>query len=283
MILVTGAAGKTGLALIHALQQRQASMRALVYRPQQAADLRQLGVRDIEIGNMAEASTYARAAHGASAVYHICPNMHPDEVAIGKTAIDAAREAGCKRFVYHSVLHPQTESMLHHWNKLQVEARLFESGLEFTILQPGPYMQNLLAGWDTIRNEGIFEVPYSTSARFSLVDLRDVAEAAAVVLTQPGHEGATYELCGPERLSSLDAAEAFAWNLGRPVQAKSLALPEWRRRAESSGLSAYALSTLQSMFRYYDQHGLWGGSRVLTSLLGRQPVPFAAFLERHVS
>ncbi len=63
---------------------------------------------------------------------------------IGKLVIDEARKAGVKHFVYHSVLHPQTEKMNHHWQKMHVEEMIFESGLPFTILQPAPYMQNLL-------------------------------------------------------------------------------------------------------------------------------------------
>ena len=85
------------------------------------------------------------AMQGVRAVYHICPNMSPDEIAIGKLVIGEARKVQVEHFVYHSVLHPQTEKINHHWQKLQVEEMIFKSGLPFTILQPAPYMQNLLA------------------------------------------------------------------------------------------------------------------------------------------
>ncbi len=65
-----------------------------------------------------------------------------------------------------------------------------------TILQPTAYMQNILAGWRSIVEDGIYRVPYPIDTRISLVDLRDVAEAAARVLTEDGHVGATYELVG---------------------------------------------------------------------------------------
>jgi NAD(P)H dehydrogenase (quinone) len=93
--------------------------------------------------------------------------MSPDEVVIGTLVIGEAKRAGVEHFVYHSVLHPQTERMTHHWQKLRVEEMLFESGLPFTILQPAPYMQNLLAVWKSIVEEGELRVPYSIHAKFS--------------------------------------------------------------------------------------------------------------------
>ena len=95
------------------------------------------------------------ALRGVDTIYHICPNMHPDEVGIGHAVISAAGRGGVGRLVFHSVLHPQTRGMSHHWNKLQVEELLFESGLPFTILQPCAYMQNILGYWKALVEEGI--------------------------------------------------------------------------------------------------------------------------------
>ena len=81
--------------------------------------------------------------------------------------------------------------MTHHWNKLRVEETLFESGLSYTILQPASYMQNVLGGWQAIVEHGVYAAPYSVETRMSMVDLEDIAEATAVVLTEPGHLGAT--------------------------------------------------------------------------------------------
>ena len=124
--------------------------------------------------------------------------MNPDEVEIGKMIIEDAKKAGVKHFVYHSVLHPQTEKMNHHWKKMRVEEILLESGLPFTIMQPAPCMQNLLANWKNIFEDGILQVPYSVHAKFSFIDLEDLAEAAKIVLTEPDHKNATYELAGTE-------------------------------------------------------------------------------------
>ena len=280
MILITGAAGKTGRAIIQALAGQDRPLRGLVRRQEQADLLQQLGVQEIINGDVGDQTMMDRAADGVRAVYHICPNMHPQETLIGEIVIRAAQTAGVERLVYHSVLHPQIEAMAHHWQKLRVEEKLLESGLSYTILQPAAYMQNILANWDRIFGEGVYTVPYALHTRLSMVDLRDVAEAAARVLTEKGHEGAIYELSGAEALTQREVAAALAAQLGRPVSAETVAIEEWEQQATDAGLSEYAVETLGKMFMHYEQYGFQGNPQVLGWLLGRPPVTFAQFLER---
>lgn len=282
MILVTGAAGKTGRAVIRALSAEGVAVRALVHRPEQARAVEELGAQQVVTGDMRAQGSMDQAARGVRAVYHICPNLSPEEVMIGEVAIAAAWAARVEHFCYHSVLHPQTEAMPHHWQKLRVEELLFESGLPFTILQPAAYMQNVLAHWQRIQSDGVFPVPYAVEARLSIVDLEDVAAAAAIVLTEPGHVGATYELAGPEALTQIEVAAILGQVLERPVRAEAVSLEAWERQARASGLGGYQVETLLKMFRYYDAHGLWGSPRVLGWLLDRPPTTFAAFVQRTV-
>lgn len=283
MILVTGAAGKTGLAVLEALGRRRAAVRALVRREEQAAAVRALGAREVMAGEMTEAAVWRRAAAGIEAVYHICPNMHPREEMIGRMALSAARSAGVSRFVYHSVLHPQTEKMPHHWQKLRVEEALFESRLSWTVLQPAAYMQNVLGGHAVILGEGEYRVPYLTGTRMSLVDLQDVAAAAAVVLTEPGHCAAIYELAGPEALNQAELASALTAACRRLVRAVEVSPENWRRQALSAGLDRYAVDNLLKMFDYYARFGFTGNSNVLRWLLTRPPATFAEFAAREFS
>jgi len=285
--LVTGAAGKTGRAVIRALVARGQVVRALVRRPEspggdlrQAQSVKELGVQEVVTGDLRDPVAVGQAVRDSRTIYHICPNMHPDEAAIGQVVMAAARSAGVQHFVYHSVLHPQVEAMPHHWLKMRVEEQLFESGLSYTILQPAAYMQNVLAQWSSITQEGIYPVPYRVETRLGMVDLDDVAEAAAVVLTEAGHAGATYELAGAEALSQIEVASALADSLGRPVCAKTVAVETWERRARASGLGSYQIETLVKMFRYYEEHGFWGNPHVLSWLLGRPPTTFVAFCRR---
>jgi uncharacterized protein YbjT (DUF2867 family) len=280
MILVTGAAGKTGRAVVGALVGAGQQVRGLVRRPEQAAVLESIGAQETHLGDMQDPASLARAAEGASAIYHICPNVHPAEVAIGQAAIRAAQAAGVELFVYHSVLHPQTEAMPHHWNKLRVEEELLESGLSFCVLQPCAYMQNILGQWESAAERGVYPVPYSVQSPLSMVDLLDVATVAALVLTEPGHAGATYQLCGPAALTSEQVAAALSEHLARPVVPSAMPIAAWRERAQASGLGEYQIETLVKMFRYYDQNGLIGNPRVLEWLLGRPPTTLTEFIAR---
>lgn len=280
MILITGAAGKTGQAITKALTTRNVPVRAFVYSTKHAKRVNKLGVADVVMGDMQEAAAYRQAVEGVSAIYHICPNMNPNEVSMAQTAVAAAQEAGVKQFVYHSVLHPQTEKMPHHWHKLRVEELLFESGLNVTILQPAAYMQNILGGWQTIITEGRYQVPYPVNTRLAMVDLEDVAEAAATVLTEPGHAGAVYELAGPDAPPQSDVAEIIADVLNQPVQAEQISLEQWRQNAAAAGLGGFQMDTLTKMFRYYEQYHFLGNSNVLRWLLKREPTDFRTFVKR---
>jgi len=277
MILVTGASGKTGTAVINALAARGEAVHAVVHRPEQVAPAIALGARRASAGSMSDASALIQAADGARAIYHICPNVSPHEVAFGRAVVAAATGAGIRRLVFHSVLHPQIEAMPHHWDKLRVEEMLLESGLDVTILQPGAYMQNIMAGWRGILEEGIYRIPYSVETRLSLVDLGDVAEVAASVLASPGHAGATYELVGTTPSSQLEITETLSRVLGRPVRAEAETIAAWEARARTAGMGDHQRRTLIRMFRYYDRHGLTGGTAVLRTLLGRPPRTLAEF------
>jgi uncharacterized protein YbjT (DUF2867 family) len=280
MILVTGAAGKTGKAVIKSLIAKGQSVRALIHKPEHVEPMSALNVSEIEVGDMHRLEDMERAFDRVRAVYHICPNMSPDEIVIGKIVLQVAQSVNVKRFVYHSVLHPQIEDMAHHWQKLRMEELIFKSGLEYTILQPAAYMQNILPYWDQIIEKGIYTMPYSIGTCLGMVDLGDVADAAAVVLTQSGHDGAIYELAGAERLTQTEIAEIISQCINRPVYAESQDRTEWESRARASGMSPYAVDTLLKMFSYYENYGFWGNPRLLGWLLGRPPTTFESFIQR---
>ena len=283
MILVTGAAGKTGQAIIQTLANRGADVRAFVYRSDYIEPVKVVGAREGFVGDLQDEVALTQAARGCHAMYHICPNMHPDEIAIGQRVTAAAKQAGIQRLVYHSVLHPQVEAMPHHWHKLRVEEMLFESGLDFTILQPAAYMQNILGGWQAIVSQGVYRVPYPVETRLSIVDLDDVADVAARVLTEPGHTGALYELAGPDNPSQSEVALLLSDLLGYPVKAEQISIDAWTEGAKKAGLGGYQIETLVKMFRYYEQYHFEGNANVLGWLLGRPPTTLRTFLETYIS
>ena len=280
MILVTGAAGKTGRYVIRELVEKGARIRALVHHREYIERVEGIGAVEVVHGDLRDQRTVDQVVEGIRAVYHIPPNVHPDEVAIGQTVISAAQSAEVEHFVYHSVVHPHIEAMPHHWQKMRVEEQLFSCGLAFTILQPAAYMQNILAQWDTMIGDGCYRVPYPLETQLSLVDLKDVAEAARLVLTEDGHAGATYEVIGTKPMSQIEVAQTLSDGLGREVTAERTPIEVWEQGARDAGLGTYAIETLMQMFHYYEHHDFVGSPQILSWLLGRPPTTLATVIER---
>lgn len=185
----------------------------------------------------------AAAMGGCDAAYLIAPNLHPDEPSYVLESLEAIRRAGIDRVVYHSVASPYAPAMPHHLGKAKGEDLVRRSGLTWTILQPGAYLQNL----DLSR--GPVRVPYDVHAPFGFLDLADLAAVAALVLDEDDHGGATYELATRQATVAEIAAEA-----GLTAE-----------RIPDPGSHPW----LTAMFDYYDAHGLPVGTRVLRTLLGR--------------
>lgn len=283
MILVTGAGGKSGRALIKSLTAKGMSSRGLVRSDEQGALLTALGASETVTADIRSRTGLARAMDGVRAVYHICPNMHSEEIEIGDRVIRAAQLSGVEHLVYHSVLHPQVEAMPHHWKKMRVEENLFKSGLPFTILQPAPYMQNLEAGWRAIRRQGVLEIPYALTTRLNLVDLEDLAEAAAIVLSGKEQFFGTYEICGPANLTQREVADTISACLGRSIDVRVVPLDTWSCKARMQGLDDYAAATLEKMFKYYEQNNLEGSARQLEWILQRPATSFGSYVRRIAS
>ena len=282
MILLTGAAGKTGISILRNLSQHGVAVRALVRNAQQSDKVAGFKNAVPIIGDLMDEASLTMAVEGVVSIYTICPNMSPDELHIVKSLIRIAQQNSVSRIVYHSVLHPQVEFMPHHWQKMRVEEFLFTSGLDFTILQPCAYMQNVLSSWQKIL-AGQYIVPYNLNTRISIVDLEDIARVAAKVLTEPGHSNAIYELSGPENLSQYDVAEQISEIIKRPVQAVEQSRQSWQQNALASGMQKQQIELLIKMFEYYDKFGLVGNSSVLEYLLGSKPTTFKQFITRIIS
>lgn len=273
-ILITGAAGKTGQAVIKQLSQSGTQITAWVRSPEQKI----AGVDHYVVGDLLDPTAWQEACHAVDKLYLIVPNMHPQEFEIGQLALEAARAAGITHVVYHSVLHPQTEDMPHHWQKLRVEEAILASRLPFTILQPTAYMQNLRPQIEAARESGRILLPYRPESRISLVDLNDVAAVVAKVLSSTTHIGATYELAGTPAFTQFEIGEMIAHFLNRPLKIDSLKLSDWE--AQNAHLTRYARETLIAMFRYYDRYGLIGNPTLLTHLLERPPTTVSDWLLR---
>jgi uncharacterized protein YbjT (DUF2867 family) len=281
-ILITGASGRTGRRMVAALAARNARVRAFVRRPAAGDELRALGAAEVAVGDLLDRDALAAAVRGAAQVLHICPPMHPQEDALARTLIDLCARERTGRFVLYSVLHPLLADVPHHHRKLAAERYLVDSGIAATILQPSRYMQHLVPMWPAVLATGAHSMPFSTTSRLSVVDLQDLAEATAKVLTETGHEGATYQLAGPDALSQDDIAAILSKLLGRPIRAVAKPLDEALREAAAAGFPPERVETIRLMNAHYDAHGLVGNPNVLQWILGRPATRFRDFVRREL-
>jgi uncharacterized protein YbjT (DUF2867 family) len=284
MILIVGASGAVGLPSVRHLVKRGAKLRALTSNDASAARLQKLGVAETIVGDFRRDADVKRAVDGASSVFHIPPRFTEDEAGIGLRVVAAARSAGVGHIVFSSAYHPQMRKMDHHWSKLLVEEAVIESGMPFTILQPAMFMQNIRIEWPAIVERGVYQRPYSPERKMALIDTEDLGEAVAIVLTQPQFRGATFELAGPDSLTTAEMAAILSDEWGRAVRAEKRDLDEWTAWARAHDWKPWAIAAYRKMCEHYDTHGYPGGNKlVLRALLGREPGTYRAFLKRFLA
>jgi len=270
MIVVTAAGGRAGAAVVRALRARGEQVRAVVSRRTPRPELTDLGA-EVVVGELTQPMPWAQLLDGATAFHLVWPQFHPEE-AEGSAALFAeARRAGVGRVVYHSVLRPQTRVLPHHAAKDRAEEALESSGVAWRVLQPCASMQDLDAELPEIARTGVLRSLWGLRTAQSLVDVADVAEAAAVLLTEDGLDGGTFEAAGPEPLTAPRIAELVGERLGREVVADDV-VPAGEQP------SAYAARCRRAMLDHQRAHGFVGSPRVLTALLGRPPRTLAEHL-----
>ena len=282
MILVTAANGNQGKLLVPRLLAADATLRACVRSETSAQALRARGVSDIVVGDITDPDILVRAMQGVEKVYHIGPTLNPQERALGFAAVDAARAAGVKHFVFSSVLHAITTDLIQHEIKRDIEEYLLSSGLEYTILQPTNYMlpMRLRPPFE----HGVFRLSWALDRYQSLVDIGDITEVAAAVLTDSDrHAGATYELVAPGRYTAHDLARIISGVVGRDIRAEHIDpdvfLKQYLRLDDLSKFP-YETKVAHAISARYSSHDFIGNSNVLTWLLGRQPTTFTQFVEK---
>ncbi|WP_369029612.1 MULTISPECIES: SDR family oxidoreductase [Streptomyces] len=277
-IVIVGAAGAAGRSLIAALRSRDVEVVAVSHSDAGEQRLSGTGAAVIR-ADLAQPAQLREPFAGAQAVHVIPPSLHPREDVLVGNAVQAAVAAGVPRLVHHSVMHPHTPVLRNHIRKANAEAVVRDSGLRWTILQPSMFAQVALlmfAGGA----DGEVVLPFNPESRISMLDLRDLAEAAARVLTEPGHDYATYELAGP--LTSLkEMAVDISAATGRSLITRQVPVADGPLPPVAAA-NPMAAADMISTFAHYDQHGYLGNPRVLEMLLGRPATTFAEVAAREL-
>lgn len=277
MILITGATGMVGGAVLEELRKTKAKVRA-VYRNAEDAKKSPPDVEEV-VGDFADKDSLKLALDVVDAVFLVCSPI-PQLVELESNVIDACRENGVKHVVLNSALGAEDYAKsFPSWHR-KVEDKLKASGLKWTILRPNGFMQNLVtynaAG---IRAQGAFYAAMG-DAKISLIDVRDIAEAAAKILSEPGaHAGKIYELNGPEAFSNGEVAERIGQVTGRPVKFVDIPEEAQRKAMLDMGMPDWQVTALLELQQYYRAGNAAKVTDVLPRLLGHAPRTLDHFLD----
>jgi uncharacterized protein YbjT (DUF2867 family) len=275
MILVTGASGTVGKAVLNEVVRSGAKHKAM-YRSAEEAAKAPAGTPTV-IADFAKKETLAPALRGVESVYLVCSPI-PDLVQLETNMIDACAAAGVKHIVLNSALGAGDYSKsFPSWHR-KVEDKLKSTGISSTILRPNSFHQNLVTYFaSSIREQGAF---YSSigNARVSFLDVRDIAVVAAKVLAGGQHSGKIYELNGPEALPYTQIAEKISRHAGRAVKYVDIPVEAQRKAMVDQGMPAWQVDALLDLQEYYTCGKGGAVDQVLPNLLGRPPITMDRFL-----
>jgi len=272
MILITGASGNVGHEVLKQALALGLKIRA-TFQSSSVAAKAPAGLEGV-IMDYSKPETIRRALHGVEKIFLVGPPTR-DLPALETNFIKEVRAVGRPHIVKLSALGGR-ESMFpsgHRDSEENIEA----SGLPYTFLRPNGFMQNLVnynAG--TIRTQNAFYGCQGNGA-VSLVDIRDIAAVAVIVLAATGHEGKCYSLTGAEALTNEEVAEKISRVEGREITYIDLPPVEFKKAILSTGIQEWSADALVDLQRLYRE----GKASLVTDdverLTGRKPVTFDQF------
>jgi uncharacterized protein YbjT (DUF2867 family) len=280
VILLTGATGKIGGETAKQLLAKGARLRALVRDEAKAAGLKAAGV-ELVVGDIADAGAVKRALSGVDKAFLLLPNGEHQE-ANEKQFTDLCVAAGVKHLVKMSSMEAvptaKTPIPRAHW---AVEEYIRASGLDWTMIKPNFFMQNLLASARAIKEQGNFSLPMGDGTT-GMADARDIGAVCAEVLTGKGHAGKSYEITGPEVLTFHQVAERFSAVLGKKIEYVPMPMAQFRERM-TNVLKPWHLNAVCELFREIAEIGLDHTTDTFRKLTGREPRSVRQFVEDHVA
>jgi len=285
MILITGAAGLSGSAIVNEFSLNRVPVRALVRDSVKAASIAKLPGVEVVEGDMARPETLGRALEGIDQAMMISSSTET-MVATQTSFIDACRAAGVRRIVkfsgkesgigFDAAKFPFTR--MHE----EIEDYLESSGLSWTHLRPAQFMQVYLRSSATIAKKGMLFLPHEGVA-LSPVDITDVAKVAFAVLTRDSRQNRSLDITGPQALSMATIAEIIAEAIGKPVRYQSIDDEEHRRAMAAAGLPPFMIDALSEQAAERRRHPLSSVNLGAHEAFGIEPTRFEQFAMRHAA
>jgi uncharacterized protein YbjT (DUF2867 family) len=247
-ILVTGATGHQGSAVIRHLRERGFAVRALTRNPDKP-EARQLGPgTEIVRGDLDDAASITRALEDVAGLFSVQDSKQgfDSEVRQGSNVADVVNRSGVGHLVYSSVASADRSTQIPHFeSKARIEDHIRNTGVRYTIFRPVFFMENLLQMKDIIE-QGTFAMPLAPDTRLQMIAVDDIGAVATMAFERPGKwVGKVMELAGDE-LSMTEIADHLSRITARPVK---YAQVDWK---DFEGRAGKEITT---MFRWFESEG----------------------------
>lgn len=284
MMIVTGASGKLGRAVVDRLLDRLPAEQigVSVRNPDKARDLEERGVR-VRRGDFDDAASLAHAFEGASRVLIVSVDrLGEAAVRQHRAAIDAARAAGAGRLLYTSHAGADPISAFPPGrDHAATEVALRDSGVPFTSLRNGFYAQTAAFLLRNVVETGELRVPRDGPIDYTTVP--DLAEGAAAALADPDLDDAILTLTGPEAVDATGLAAIASELTGREVRRLLVTDDEYRAGLVAHGVPEPQADMFLSLFVAARQGAFTPVDPTLARLIGRPPTPLRDALKAAIS
>jgi uncharacterized protein YbjT (DUF2867 family) len=277
-ILISGATGTTGGAVVEELKAKGVPFVAAVHSKKKVEQFADQGIEAVVV-DLGDPDSIEQALNGVTKAYSMSP-LSLDIVQHGLNFVEAAARAGLKHVVRLSGLGADSPQAIAvgRWHR-KVELALQDSGIPYTIVRPISFMQNYANFYsNTIRQQNAFYLPQG-DGKVSLIDARDVAAVIAESLTGDGHEGKAYDLTGPEALSNYNIAKILTEVTGRQVNYIDVPVETAREGMINDGTPAELADAMIELLTIYKAGYGEAVSPTVEQILGRAPIRFEQFAE----
>ena len=279
MILLTGATGKTGSATAKALNEKGITFRALIRNEEKRGDIESWG-GEVVIGSIENKEAVDQSMVDVETALILLPNSE-NQLSLEKQLVDSAKQAGAKRVVKMSSIEatPDATSPIPKLH-LESEEYIKQSGLNWTMIKPNFYMQNLLASAGTIKDQGKIFLPMG-EGKTGMIDTTDVGKVLAKVLSEDGHESMNHEITGPEILSFNEVAEIFSKGLDKQVDYVDVPLAAYKETLGQFLTNQWHLDAVIDLFKGIADGGIEEKTDTYSELMGESPKSLSEFISEN--
>ena len=279
MILITGATGKTGSAAVQELSNRNIPFRVLIRNEDKLNQITDIG-GEVIIGAIEDDAALNQAMEGVQKALVLLPNSE-QQLFLEKKVVDAALEANVQHIVKMSSMEavPEATSPIPKLH-MQSENYIKNSGMNWTMIKPNFFMQNLLGSGKTIVEQNKFFLPMG-EGKAGMIHTKDVGTVIAKVLSEDGHEGQNYEVTGPEILSFHDVAEIFSKVLGKKVDYINVPIDEYKKTLSQFLTNQWHLDSVIDLFKDIAEGGIEDKTDTFEDLIGKSPCSLEQFIQEY--